>query len=81
MAFPLPSEGPAEDEVTGEVLLCPGLAARQAREHGVTYQNELDRLLVHGLLHLAGRTDATADERTAMLAEGENLLAAFPAQS
>ena len=41
----------------GEVVISAETAARQARRSGVPLALELDLLLVHGLLHLAGYDD------------------------
>lgn len=38
----------------GDVVISLDTAARQARENGFTLVEEVDRLLVHGILHLAG---------------------------
>lgn len=38
----------------GDVVISRATALRQAAEHGVTLRQELDLLLVHGLLHLLG---------------------------
>lgn len=38
----------------GDVVISLETARRQARENGVTLHQEVDRLLVHGILHLAG---------------------------
>ena len=38
----------------GDVVISLESAARQAAEHGLTLAEETDRLLVHGILHLAG---------------------------
>lgn len=38
----------------GDVVICPAVAARNAAEHGVTYEDETALLVVHGLLHLLG---------------------------
>ena len=38
----------------GDVVICPAVAARNAAEHGVTFDDELALLVVHGLLHLSG---------------------------
>lgn len=50
----------------GEILICPDVAARQAKEFGSTPQMELVRYLVHGLLHLAGHDDRQAAKRKKM---------------
>jgi probable rRNA maturation factor len=38
----------------GDVVISTETAARQARENGLTLLEEVDRLLVHGILHLVG---------------------------
>lgn len=38
----------------GELVLCPEVLKRQAREHGLSYQQELGYMLLHGILHLLG---------------------------
>jgi probable rRNA maturation factor len=38
----------------GDLVISIETAARQAREFGVTFQEEMIRLLIHGLLHLLG---------------------------
>ena len=46
-------EGPGQ-RILGDVVISSDTAARQARTHRVTLVNELERLLVHGILHLLG---------------------------
>lgn len=55
LAFNL--EGPGPSRLLGEVIISAETAARQARRVGVPVALELDLLLVHGLLHLAGYDD------------------------
>ncbi len=38
----------------GEIVISPQIAAHQARRWRTTCENELRRLLVHGILHLLG---------------------------
>ena len=38
----------------GDIYICPEVAARNARSHGVRIADELSRLVVHGTLHVAG---------------------------
>ncbi|MGO8873955.1 MAG: rRNA maturation RNase YbeY [Acidimicrobiales bacterium] len=46
----------------GDVVICPSVAARNAAEHGVTVDDELALLVVHGILHLLGMDhEADAD--------------------
>lgn len=43
-----------EDEAMGELALCPQVLKKQAKEHGLTYSQELGYMLIHGVLHLLG---------------------------
>jgi len=52
-------EGPPSSPLLGEVVISAETAARQSREVGVPVARELDLLLVHGVLHLAGWDDHT----------------------
>ena len=55
LAFDLHVPGPSR--LMGEVIVCADTARRQARRVGVSVALELDLLVVHGLLHLAGWDD------------------------
>ena len=47
---------PSEEPLTllGDVVVCPAVAAVNAVEHGVSYEDEMALIIVHGLLHLLG---------------------------
>ncbi len=38
----------------GEIIICPLQLKQQAKEQGVSFKEELARILIHGLLHLLG---------------------------
>jgi probable rRNA maturation factor len=62
-----PSPGPV---VLGDVVICPAVALRQARALGRTLDDEMNQLLVHGILHILGSDHAdTASERAMFRAE------------
>lgn len=44
----------AEPGVLGELILCFPLLREQARQHGLSFQEELAYMCLHGLLHLLG---------------------------
>jgi len=53
----------------GDVVICPAVAARNAEEHEVPFDDELALLVVHGLLHLLGmdhEEDAAAQRMEAL---------------
>lgn len=45
------SDDPA---ILGELVICPAVIARQAREHGLLVREELGYMVLHGFLHLLG---------------------------
>lgn len=38
----------------GELLICPQVIAKQAKEHGLGFNQELAYMILHGILHLLG---------------------------
>ena len=48
----------------GDLAICPEVVKKQAKEHRLTYQQELGYMVLHGLLHLLGY-DHEEDERRA----------------
>jgi probable rRNA maturation factor len=38
----------------GEIVIATDRAGTQAKENGLTFQNEIEQLVLHGLLHLCG---------------------------
>jgi probable rRNA maturation factor len=71
-----PEPSPA---LLGDVVLCPQVAAEQAREAQHSVEDELELLCTHGLLHLLGYDHADADERATMFSLQEQLLASWRA--
>ena len=54
LAFAQNEAGPAPDGLLGDVVISVDTARRQATSLGHSLVVEVDRLLVHGLLHLLG---------------------------
>jgi probable rRNA maturation factor len=63
LTFPSGSNAPLP---LGDIAICVPFAADQAELRGVTLENELIALGVHGLLHLYGYDDIEDDDRAAM---------------
>ena len=61
----------------GEVYVSLARAEVQAKEYGVPFNEELVRLVTHGLLHLAGRVHDTGEALNAMTLETERYLACW----
>ena len=61
----------------GDVVICPTIAARNAVDHGVSLDDEVALLVVHGLLHLLGMDHQDDAEAERMEALERQLLARF----
>lgn len=57
------SEG---DRISGDIMISVDRIKENAENLGVSYTEELKRIMVHGLLHLIGYDDATDDLRADM---------------
>ena len=55
-----------DDDLLGEIYISLQRAKAQARRYGVSYEDELKRLLVHGLLHLMGYDHIKRADRAVM---------------
>ncbi|RKS74842.1 putative rRNA maturation factor [Actinomadura pelletieri DSM 43383] len=75
------SGGDEDDEadtgVLGDVVLCPAVAERQAREAGHSAGDELELLCTHGILHLLGFDHAEPEEHREMFGLQAELLASW----
>jgi probable rRNA maturation factor len=60
--------------VFGEIFICPDEALLQARRFRTTWQSEIVRYLVHGVLHLIGYDDLRPAARRRMKREESRLL-------
>ena len=60
--------------VVGEIVIAPREAKTYARRHGIPYEEELARYVVHGLLHWLGHEDATVAQQRKMRAMEDRLL-------
>jgi len=61
----------------GDVVICPTVAFRNATEHGVSFEDEVALLVVHGLLHLLGMDHEEDGEAARMEALEDQLLQRF----
>jgi rRNA maturation RNase YbeY len=66
--------GDAKDDTPAEIYISLDQARLQAEEGGEPVERVLDRLLVHGLLHLGGWKDNTKEQRRRMIKYGEQYL-------
>ncbi len=61
----------------GDVVVCPAVAARNAPEHAGTYDDEMELLVVHGILHVLGMDHVDTEEAEAMERRERELLDLF----
>ncbi len=61
----------------GDVVVCPVVAARNAVDHGVTFDEEVALLVVHGVLHLLGMDHEADAEAERMERREQQLLDRF----
>lgn len=77
LSFPLlePAElaGGTEPKLLGDVVISVDTAVRQAADYDAPLRRELERLLIHGILHLLGHDHAAAAERRRMEKEERRL--------
>lgn len=63
-----------QDYLQGEIFICVDEALRQAKRFKVSWQSELTRYLIHGLLHIRGYDDLEPSLRRTMKREENRLL-------
>jgi len=73
--------GPEEPVTLGDVVIAPEVAFAQAAEYGHTIEEELNLLLVHGVLHLLGYDHESDEDASAMQARERAILLAWSAAS
>jgi probable rRNA maturation factor len=90
LSFPIDDEplpiggqgGPVDDgeieldipQLVGDIVICPAVAARNALDHGVSFEDEVALLVVHGVLHLLGWDHVDDNEAEKMEAREQELL-------
>ena len=61
----------------GDIVIAVDVAMRQTEEFGTTFQEEIELLLTHGMLHLCGYDHIEDDEAEVMEALERRILAAW----
>jgi len=55
-----------EDLISGDIFVSIERVTENANAFGVNFEDELDRVLIHGVLHLAGYQDKSKEEVNTM---------------
>lgn len=69
--------GDDSQRILGDILICPQVMERNAQTFNVPVQEELRRLLIHGVLHLSGENHETNDATEPMLMKQERILSSI----
>jgi len=69
IAFDLSEDPDRTDDVEGELYIDIAQAERQAPEFGATLDEEVRRLVIHGILHLVGYDDIHSPEEAERMTE------------
>lgn len=78
LSFSLVENGSASAErLLGDVVISIETARRQASDYDASLQEEVYRLLIHGILHVLGHDHERADERRVMVAAERRLAKAI----
>ncbi len=57
---------PQTRNLTGEIFISIDRIKENAKTFNTTFQNELHRVIIHGVLHLCGYTDKTKNDKNKM---------------
>ena len=63
------------DVISGDLFICLDTVRTNAEQGGATYEEELHRVIIHGILHLCGINDKGPGEREIMEAAEDKALA------
>lgn len=63
-----------EKPLCAEIVICPSVAARNAAVYRTSVPKELDRYLIHGILHLCGYDDASPADKKKMAVEEDRII-------
>lgn len=65
----------APERLSGDIFISLDTVRSNAEQVGVPFEQELHRILIHGILHLTGQGDKTPESKAQMTAKEENALA------
>lgn len=79
LAFPMASENapPLESGMLGDIVISVDTALSESRELGEPLQRTVDRLLIHGVLHLLGYDHERSSKEALRMRKEENRLMAL----
>lgn len=63
--------------LSGDLIISIDTVRDNSAEYGISFENELQRVIIHGILHLCGYPDKKPDEAKVMRAKENYYLAKF----
>ena len=66
-----------EDDLMGDIFISIERIKDNAEQNNVSFQNELARVMIHGILHFAGYLDKDQEDKTLMTSKEDQYLATF----
>jgi metalloprotein, YbeY/UPF0054 family len=73
VTFPIKND----NELEAEIYISVEMAKINSKEFNVSLDNELSRLIIHGVLHLIGFKDDTKDSKKIMFLKQEEIISNF----
>ena len=73
VTFPIKND----DDLEAEIYISVEMARINSKEFNVSLDNELSRLIIHGVLHLIGFNDDTEDSKKIMFLKQEEIISNF----
>ncbi|MCR5298503.1 MAG: rRNA maturation RNase YbeY [Paludibacteraceae bacterium] len=66
------------DVLNGDIFISTETVRSNAESYGTTFEEELRRIVIHGILHLCGQEDKQPDDRREMTRQEDEALGLFP---
>ena len=63
--------------ISGDIFISPETLKTNAIQFNVTFEEELLRIIIHGILHLCGQDDKTPESKLQMTAKEDKALNAY----
>jgi len=63
-----------EDRISGDIIISIEQVEMNARDYEVDFEEELERVMIHGILHLLGWSDSTAEDQAKMRKKEDELI-------
>lgn len=65
-------------KLSGDIFISVERVKENAANYNTTFNQEIGRVMAHGVLHLSGYKDKTAEDKTVMRSKEDHYLSTFP---